>query len=101
MYKTIYTRQGEFLREDIVKMRKKAGLNQRQLAARLGREQNLIGRLEKGERRLDVIEFYWLCRACGINPQSVARRLFKAFEQIEESASRQRTRTKPGASKPA
>ena len=94
MYKTIYTRQAECLREAIVAMRKNAGLNQRQLAGRLGREQNLVGRLEKGQRRLDVVEFYWLCKACGVDPKSVARRLFKHFEEIEESASRQRSKAR-------
>lgn len=86
MNKTIYSRQGECIRETIVELRRKAGLNQRQLAARLKRERNLIGRLELGERRLDVVEFFWICKACGANPESVARKLMRKLEEIQSTS---------------
>lgn len=86
MNKTIYTRQGQCIREAIVELRRKAGLNQRQLAARLKRERNLVGRLELGERRLDVVEFYWICRACGANPETAARGLMRKLKQIESAS---------------
>ena len=86
MNKTIYSRQGECLRETILELRRKAGLNQRQLAARLKRERNLIGRLELGERRLDVVEFYWICKACGVNPEAVARKLMRKLQEIQSAS---------------
>lgn len=86
MNKTIYSRQGECIRETIVELRRKAGLNQRQLAARLKRERNLIGRLELGERRLDVVEFYWICKACGATPETVARRLMRKLDEIRSTS---------------
>lgn len=85
MDKTIYSRQGECIRETIVELRRKAGLNQRQLAARLKRERNLVGRLELGERRLDVVEFYWICKACGANPETAARSLMRRLGKIESA----------------
>jgi transcriptional regulator with XRE-family HTH domain len=85
MNKTIYSRQGARLRELIVEMRRKAGLSQRQLAARLKRERNLVGRLESGERRLEVIEFFWICKACDANPEKMARKLMRNLEEIESS----------------
>jgi hypothetical protein len=39
--------------------------------------------LELGERRLDVIEFYWLCKACGANPEKVAAELMRRLAAIE------------------
>jgi transcriptional regulator with XRE-family HTH domain len=81
--KTIYTRQAELLRETLVEMRQKAGLTQRQLAAKLNRERNFIGRLELGERRLDVVEFYWICTACGLNPDTTASRLMRRLNTIQ------------------
>ncbi|PWU21785.1 MAG: transcriptional regulator [Verrucomicrobia bacterium] len=66
-------------------MRKAAGLTQRQLAAKVGRERNLIGRLELGERRLDVVEFYSICRACRARPDLVSKELMREFEQIESA----------------
>ena len=54
-------------------------LTQRQLAEALGREQNLGGRIETGQRRVDLVEFVWICRACGVKPEEhvllVVRRL--------------------------
>lgn len=87
MDKAIYSRQGTSLRETLVDLRQKAGLTQRQLADKLGRERNLVGRLEMGERRLDVVEFYWLCKACGAKPETVASKLMRRFEKNESPAS--------------
>ena len=83
MRKTIYSKQSEYLCEMLVAMREKAGVTQRQLAEKLGREHNMIGRLELGERRLDMIEFYWLCKACGANPQKTAAELMRRLAGIE------------------
>jgi transcriptional regulator with XRE-family HTH domain len=52
-----------------VELRKRAGLSQRQLAERLGREQNYIARIETGQRRVDVVELIQLCLACGADPK--------------------------------
>lgn len=51
-----------------VALRKRAGLTQRQLAERLGREQNFVGRIETGQRRIDLVEWVMLCRASGVDP---------------------------------
>ena len=83
MRKTIYSKQSEYLCEMLVAMREKAGVTQRQLAQKLGREHNMVGRLELGERRLDVIEFYWLCKACGANPEKTAAELMRRLAAIE------------------
>src|SRR5688572_8760885 len=81
--KTIYSRQGQCLCGTIAELRRQAGLTQRQLAAKLRREDNLIGRLELGERRLDVVEFYWLCKACGAGPGKKAAELMRRLAKID------------------
>ena len=83
MNKTIYSKQSECLRSTLVRLRQEAGLTQRDLAARLNREHGLVGRLELGERRLDLIEFFWLCKACDSNPEKVTRELLRQFEKIQ------------------
>ena len=83
MDKTIYSRQSECLQTTLAALRKEAGLTQRQLADKLHREHSLVGRLELGERRLDMVEFYQFCKACGVEPESTARKLMKNFEEIE------------------
>jgi len=83
MDKTIHSRQSECVRKQILALRTKAGLTQRQLAAKLDRERSLVGRLELGERRLDMVEFYWLCRACNANPVKEAAKLMRQLETIQ------------------
>jgi len=61
--------------EAIVAMRKGARLTQRQLGAALGREQNLVGRIETGQRRVDLVEFVWICRVCGADPMAQVTQL--------------------------
>lgn len=82
MTKTIYTRQSECVRKTILVLRTKAGFTQRQLAAKLQRERSFIGRLELGERRLDVVEFFALCRACGADPAKEAVVLMRQLEAV-------------------
>jgi transcriptional regulator with XRE-family HTH domain len=81
--KTIYTRQSESLCQMLAAMRKKAGLTQRQLADKLDRERSFIARLELGERRLDMVEFFWICKACGVNPEIFARQLIHKLQEIQ------------------
>jgi transcriptional regulator with XRE-family HTH domain len=81
--KTIFSRQSECLRTTLAALRKKAGLTQRQLAVKLSREHSLVGRLELGERRLDMVEFYQFCKACGVEPEATARKLMRKFKEIE------------------
>ncbi|MGA2175358.1 MAG: helix-turn-helix transcriptional regulator [Verrucomicrobiota bacterium] len=80
MNKTIHSRQSECLRKMIVALRTKAGLTQRQLAEKLQRERSFIGRLELGERRLDMVEFFWFCRACEADPVKEAATLMRQLE---------------------
>ena len=80
MDKAIYSQQGECLKNLLIQLRHEAKLTQRQLARKLNREHNLVARLEQGERRLDVVEFFWLCKACDASPEITARRLMKEFE---------------------
>ena len=59
-----YTR----LREMLVEARKGAGLTQAELSSRLKRPQSFVSKYERGERRLDIIEFAHVSRALGLDP---------------------------------
>ena len=43
----------------------------RELAQRLDREHSFVWRIETGERRLDVVEFAWVCHALNQDAASV------------------------------
>lgn len=79
MEKSTFSPLYEGFRARLVAMRKAAGLTQRELAERLGREHSFVGRVELGERRLDVVEFYWFCRACEQDAGKVAKELMAEF----------------------
>ena len=55
-------------RELLVQARKDAGLTQAELASDLNRPQSFVSKYERGERRLDVIEFVHVARALDIDP---------------------------------
>lgn len=52
----------------LIAARKDAGLTQAEVARRVGREQPFVSLVERGVRRLDVIEFYAFARALGADP---------------------------------
>jgi transcriptional regulator with XRE-family HTH domain len=71
--KSLFTRRHTQLRKLLTQARKDAGLTQVQLAQRLGRKQAFISRIERGERRIDVVEFLDLAHALKIDPAKFIR----------------------------
>ena len=78
MAKSVYTPAYRHVVERVVALRKRAGLTQRELAAKLGWPQNLVARLETTQRRLDLVEFVAICEACGADPSVESADLAKA-----------------------
>jgi transcriptional regulator with XRE-family HTH domain len=71
-------------------MRKAARLTQRDLAKRLGTVQTIVVRVEQGERRLDLIEFYWFCLALGVDPKKAAVEVLKECSALDKAAQNKR-----------
>ncbi len=46
-------------------------MTQRELARRLGRSHSFVGKIESGERQLNVLEFCELADALGVNPREL------------------------------
>lgn len=61
--------------------RLEAGLSQIDAAAQLGVRQSFISDIERGERRVDVVEFVKFCRAYSIDAGAF-------FEKLKRRASR-------------
>jgi transcriptional regulator with XRE-family HTH domain len=51
--------------------REQQGVGQRDLAARLGRPQSYISKIETGDRRVDLVEILDICRALGVQLEAV------------------------------
>jgi transcriptional regulator with XRE-family HTH domain len=63
------------LRKELAAARDAAGLTQRQLAAKLKRPPSYVGKVENGERRIEVFEFVDWAAACGVEPAAVLKRV--------------------------
>ncbi len=65
--RSVFTQDYNRFRQLLVEARKTAGLTQAELAVRLFRPQSFISKIERGERRLDVVEFFEVAQALGID----------------------------------
>lgn len=63
-----------FLKEERLAL----GLSQKALATKLGRPQSYVGKVEVGDRRLDIYEFVVYCRALGVNSATVLNNVLKS-----------------------
>lgn len=59
----------------LVSERERNGLTQVEVAARLGKPQSYVSKYERGERRLDIIEFSDVANALGVDPLVLFRLL--------------------------
>jgi DNA-binding XRE family transcriptional regulator len=65
--------------EVLIAARKEARVTQAELARRLGREQPFISLIERGVRRVDVVEFFAIARALGVDPVALVERIGRAL----------------------
>jgi|SRR5579883_246816 transcriptional regulator with XRE-family HTH domain len=78
--KSTFSDEYEHLRRLLMEERKRANLTQVEVAQRLAQPQSFVSKYERGERRLDVIEFFEVTRALGVDP-------FDLLHVIYDSAS--------------
>ena len=76
--KSLRTREHEQLRAVLAKARADAGLTQRDLAKRMKEPHSYIGKIESGERRLDVVEFVAMAKALKMDPIDLFTRFVRA-----------------------
>lgn len=58
-------------------LRERTGVTQLALAENLGNTQTFISKIERGERRIDVVEFIEICDALGVDPDAAFREYLK------------------------
>jgi transcriptional regulator with XRE-family HTH domain len=83
--KSLFTPASDVIVARLIALRKKAGLTQRQLASRIRREPSLVAKVELGERRLDLHEFFQLCRALRADPEVEAAQIMRELKRLEKS----------------
>lgn len=80
MPKPTFNEDYESLVDIIVETRRRAGVSQRWLAARLGKSQSHIYMLEQRQRRIELREFYLICKCLEVDPVEIFSRMTEALE---------------------
>jgi transcriptional regulator with XRE-family HTH domain len=87
MHKSLYSRGNKVLLQLLAESRAQVGMTQIELAKKLKQDQSWVSKVERGIRRLDLVELALWCKALGIPlSQFVARyedRLGLALEQAQ------------------
>jgi hypothetical protein len=78
MAKYLRTSRHKALLSALTKARTKAGLTQRELAHRLDRAHSFVGKIESGERQLNVLEFCDYASALGVDAADLLRSVLKS-----------------------
>jgi len=68
MVKSLHTEDYGHFRVLLTEVRRRSGMTQAELSAKLGRPQSFVAKYEGGEQRLDVVEFLLVCEALGVDP---------------------------------
>ena len=75
MTRATFTEKAERFRKLLVAAREESGLTQVQVAERLRKPQSYVSKIERGERRLDIIEFFELAEILKIDPFEILHTL--------------------------
>ncbi len=75
MQKSIHTREYSIFLQLLIETRQKMGLTQVRLGNELPFEQPAISKIERGERRIDIVELKMICDRLGVSLADFAREL--------------------------
>jgi ribosome-binding protein aMBF1 (putative translation factor) len=78
---TIHREGHKLLVRSIINARKDAELFQHDVAKKLGRHQSWVAKIEKGQRRIDMLEFLDLARVIGFD----AAKMLAKIARIERA----------------
>jgi transcriptional regulator with XRE-family HTH domain len=68
------------------RLRKQQGVTQAVLAERLDKPQSFVSSYERGERRIDLLEFVTIVSALGADPRIIGAQIFDALAKPARSA---------------
>ncbi len=76
------------LRNLLVEARRTARLTQADLALRLKRPQSFVSKYERGERRLDLVEFGEVARAMEVDPTKFLAKFYRELQECKSFTSK-------------
>ena len=72
---SVHSAEHTYLRQLFIRRRLDLGLSQRALAERMNVVHSFVGKVETGDRRLDIFEFIDYCHALNWQPEEVLQSL--------------------------
>ncbi len=82
----VFSEEYGAVREILVGARQDAGLSQRALAARLGKTGSHVAMIERGQRRVDLLEFCRIAESLGLAPVALMQRIAERLEALRRAA---------------
>jgi transcriptional regulator with XRE-family HTH domain len=71
--KSIFTREYGIFLATLRRLRKGAGVTQTAVGKAMGRDQSVVSKCERGQRRLDQIETMFYCKGMGMDYEEFVR----------------------------
>ncbi len=79
MKKAIYSKESKLLCQWLTAKRHEKQLTQRQLASLLGIHHSIVGKIETGERQINIIELIGYCQTLEIDLMEIVQRLKNSY----------------------
>ena len=79
MEKSIYTREYAAMLRLLREAREQAEITQVDLAKKLDQTQSFVSKIERGERRLDIVQLRTICQVLGLTLADFVQRLEREF----------------------
>lgn len=77
---SVHSDEHSWLRNLFLNRRNELGLTQRALGEKLGVVHSFIGKVETGDRRLDIFEFIEYCKGLDLDPVEILQEIRKRFK---------------------
>lgn len=78
---SIYSNEHTWLRELFVSRRQELRLSQRALCEKMEVVSSFVGKVETGDRRLDIFEFIAYCKGLELDPVVILQEIERKFGQ--------------------
>ena len=82
----VFSDEYEVVRAVLIGARRDAGLSQRALAARLGKTGSHVAMIERGQRRVDLLEFCRIADSLGVSADALVNRISEQLGALKRAA---------------
>jgi transcriptional regulator with XRE-family HTH domain len=90
--KSIFTREYLIFLATLRRLREEAGVTQSVVGKAMGRDQSVVSKCERGERRLDIVEVVYYCQGIGLEFEQFTKILMVDLGADQRSRRRRRAK---------